>query len=246
MSWTSPRTWVSEEVVTAAILNTHVRDQFGFLGTHGHSGGAGDGAQAVGSLSVVTFADQAGDPGAAGTLQRNGAALKYHDGVGVVVLSGTAVAGTASLRALGTANGTQAAPGIHTHTVGNRNVGNIDNQGSSYLPNNTTAVTLATGTPGNGTATGTNESWAVTGVVHRTNNIAITSTFGLKVYVDTTLVASVVSTLGGGNRSYLVSGVLNAISTGAVHSVKLAAQRVGTGSSEFHVGGAIGVRAFSL
>ena len=27
MAWTSPRTWVSGEVVTAALMNTHVRDQ---------------------------------------------------------------------------------------------------------------------------------------------------------------------------------------------------------------------------
>ena len=28
MAWTAPRTWVSGEVVTAALLNTHLRDQF--------------------------------------------------------------------------------------------------------------------------------------------------------------------------------------------------------------------------
>lgn len=28
MAWTAPRTWVTSEVVTAAIMNTHVRDNF--------------------------------------------------------------------------------------------------------------------------------------------------------------------------------------------------------------------------
>lgn len=32
MAWTSPRTWVSGETVTAALLNTHVRDQFDAIG----------------------------------------------------------------------------------------------------------------------------------------------------------------------------------------------------------------------
>lgn len=31
MSWTTPRTWVAGEVVTAAIMNTHVRDNLSFL-----------------------------------------------------------------------------------------------------------------------------------------------------------------------------------------------------------------------
>ena len=31
MSWTAPRTWVAGEVVTAALMNTHVRDDFRYL-----------------------------------------------------------------------------------------------------------------------------------------------------------------------------------------------------------------------
>lgn len=31
MAWTTPRTWVSGEVLTAALLNTHLRDQLNFL-----------------------------------------------------------------------------------------------------------------------------------------------------------------------------------------------------------------------
>lgn len=32
MAWTSPRTWVASEVVTAALLNTHVRDNLKAVG----------------------------------------------------------------------------------------------------------------------------------------------------------------------------------------------------------------------
>jgi hypothetical protein len=31
MAWTTPRTWVDDEVVTAALLNTHIRDNVSFL-----------------------------------------------------------------------------------------------------------------------------------------------------------------------------------------------------------------------
>ena len=34
MPWTTPRTWVDAEVVSAALLNTHVRDNLNFLRTH--------------------------------------------------------------------------------------------------------------------------------------------------------------------------------------------------------------------
>ena len=31
MAWTTPRTWTTSELVTASIMNTHVRDQFNYL-----------------------------------------------------------------------------------------------------------------------------------------------------------------------------------------------------------------------
>lgn len=34
MAWTTPRTWVTSEVVTASIMNTHVRDNFEETGPH--------------------------------------------------------------------------------------------------------------------------------------------------------------------------------------------------------------------
>lgn len=36
MAWTTPRTWATSEVVTAAMLNTHLRDNLNWL--HGHHG----------------------------------------------------------------------------------------------------------------------------------------------------------------------------------------------------------------
>jgi hypothetical protein len=44
MAWTAPRTWVTGEVVTAPIMNTHVRDNFNALSGHAHTGAAGDGS----------------------------------------------------------------------------------------------------------------------------------------------------------------------------------------------------------
>lgn len=37
MSWTTPRTWVAGEIETAAIFNTHVRDNLSYLGTRTES-----------------------------------------------------------------------------------------------------------------------------------------------------------------------------------------------------------------
>lgn len=34
MAWTTPRTWVTSELVTAALMNTHLRDNLNFLTTN--------------------------------------------------------------------------------------------------------------------------------------------------------------------------------------------------------------------
>jgi len=31
MAWTTPRTWVDEELIDATILNTHIRDNLNYL-----------------------------------------------------------------------------------------------------------------------------------------------------------------------------------------------------------------------
>ena len=33
MPWTTPKTWATNEVVTAANMNTHLRDNMAFLGS---------------------------------------------------------------------------------------------------------------------------------------------------------------------------------------------------------------------
>jgi plastocyanin len=51
MAWTSPRTWVTAETVTAAQFNEQIRDNESALSTHTHTGVAGDGAQAIGTTT---------------------------------------------------------------------------------------------------------------------------------------------------------------------------------------------------
>ena len=122
MAWTAPRTWVADEIVTAALLNAQLRDNALVLSTHAHTGAAGMGASTLSavtmtSLATATFADQSGNPSTNGRLQRNGANLLYYDGSSAIDLTASdQSAGTASLRTLGTGS-TQAAAGNHTHDV---------------------------------------------------------------------------------------------------------------------------------
>lgn len=70
MAWTAPRTFTSGEVVTAAALNTDLRDNMNELVLHRHSGGSGSGSNALGSLTSVTFIDAAAPAAPGGTLTR--------------------------------------------------------------------------------------------------------------------------------------------------------------------------------
>jgi hypothetical protein len=45
MAWTNPRTWTDSELVTAAIMNTHVRDNLAALGEPKHAWKTGDTAR---------------------------------------------------------------------------------------------------------------------------------------------------------------------------------------------------------
>lgn len=58
MAWSVPRIWAVGEVLTAANMNTYIRDQQVFVGVHDHSGDAGDGS------SVFDLTDQGSDPAA--------------------------------------------------------------------------------------------------------------------------------------------------------------------------------------
>ena len=115
MAWTSPRTWVAAEVITAALFNTHIRDNLLALSGHGHSGAAGDGAMALASLSTVDLADQSGSPAQAGRLQRNGAVLEYYNSAVVYPGEADGITSHGSLRTLGS-GAQQAAAGDHTHS----------------------------------------------------------------------------------------------------------------------------------
>ena len=53
MAWTSPRTWVAGNALTAAQLNVDVRDNTNALSGHGHTGAAGDGALAINPAGIV-------------------------------------------------------------------------------------------------------------------------------------------------------------------------------------------------
>jgi hypothetical protein len=106
-------------MVTAAMLNTHIRDNLLVLSTHAHSGAAGMGSSTLSGVSlsalvIPVLADQSGSPGTAGRLQRDGNNLEYYNGSAVVGLYADGAAGVATLRTLGTGS-TQAAAGNHTH-----------------------------------------------------------------------------------------------------------------------------------
>ena len=139
MVWTAPRTWVTAEIITASLFNTHIRDNSLALDQHGHDGSAGDGGTSLGALAKETFADAAAPaaPGAGKTAlyavsgrphYRAGAAgadtdlaattdthATRHEPSGADVMAVDAVAGTGSLRTLGT-GAQQAAVGSHGHS----------------------------------------------------------------------------------------------------------------------------------
>jgi hypothetical protein len=138
MVWTAPRTWAVGDVTTAVLLNLHIRDNQLALDQHGHDGTAGDGGTSLGDLVKAILADASAPaaPGAGLTVVysvssrphfRDGAAgadttladkdenhASNHDPGGSDTMAVDAVAGTGSLRTLGS-GAQQAATGNHTH-----------------------------------------------------------------------------------------------------------------------------------
>ena len=151
MAWTTPRDWtgISNDIVTAAMLNVDVRDNLGVLSTHTHTGAAGFGASRMSGLTLaalvtLTFADQSANPDAAGELQRNGNDLLWYGSSVVNLTAADASAGTASLRTLGTTS-VKAAAGNHTHTMSE--VGSTEALGSENIgADSGVDVTIATAT----------------------------------------------------------------------------------------------------
>ena len=118
MAWTAPRSWTSS-MVTAAMFNTDIKANSDALSGHEHSGDPGDGSATLSGVSLSALvtpvlASQGSSPGTAGMLLRKGNNLEYHNGSDVVGLYADGVAGTATLRTIGTGS-TQAAAGNHTH-----------------------------------------------------------------------------------------------------------------------------------
>ena len=158
MAWTAPRDWtaISGGIVTAASLNTDLRDNLGVLSTHAHSGAAGMGASSLSGLTLaalvtLTFADQSANPDAAGELQRNGNDLLFYGSSAVNLTTADASAGTASLRSLGTTS-VKAAAGNHTHTMSE--VGSSENQNRANIgADSGVDVTIATVSRSAGTST---------------------------------------------------------------------------------------------
>ena len=141
MGWTTPRTYVVGEQVTAAVLNVDQRDNLDQFAIHAHNNVAGDGASSLGNLVKATYTD-ASAPSAPGSGLTNiytvsgrpfyrahgGASTQLlinsdlhsqahdqaHEPGGVDTMAVDQGAGVGSLRTLGTSS-TQIAAGNHTH-----------------------------------------------------------------------------------------------------------------------------------
>jgi len=180
MAWTTPRDWtgISDDIVTAAMLNVDVRDNLTVLSTHTHTGAAGQGGASMSGLTLaalvtMTFADQSANPDAAGELQRNGNDLLWYGASVVNLTAADASAGTASLRSLGTTS-VKAAAGNHSHVPGTPNQTNVD---ATALITDGNETTVASGTIA---VQGASEALAVCATVLLYNGTGNTYTLRLK------------------------------------------------------------------
>jgi len=196
MAWTAPRDWaaISGGIVTAASLNTDVRDNLGVLSTHTHTGAAGFGASSMTGLTLaaivnLTFADE-GAPTSAGELQRHGNDLKFYGSSAVTLTASDASAGTASLRSLGTTS-VKAAAGNHTHTLSQEHASVSAETSISCLGDNNehTVITVsrAAADASNGLFLA---GYFEPGVITQLGN---TYDMTFKIYAGVTLLASIVT-----------------------------------------------------
>ena len=213
MAWTAPRDWsdntaVPDGIVTAAMLNTDVRDNLGVLSTHTHTGAAGQGGTSMSgltlaSLATLTFANQSANPDAAGELQRNGNDLLWYGASVVNLTAADASAGTASLRTLGTTS-VKAAAGNHTHGIDE--IGTpllyVSGRGgyNGYVWQDVSETVSTTenllGAAQSPTFTGDNMGRVVSGFwVGGHNDGSEGFDYTLRLYIDGSLVASTTTTL---------------------------------------------------
>jgi hypothetical protein len=229
MAWTTPRDWtgISNDIVTAAMLNVDVRDNLGVLSTHTHTGSAGQGASSLSGLTLaalvtMTFADQSANPDAAGELQRNGNDLLWYGASVVNLTAADASAGTASLRTLGTTS-VKAAAGNHTHVPSSAASG--ASKASATVSSSETDVVTHSATPG-----ATSRGWAIFGAGHARD---YNDTYTFKLYFGTTLLDTVTGITGAGLDAN-INGLSGFQESPAVssHTIKMTAQRTaGSGDS---------------
>ena len=216
MAWTAPRDWtgISDDIVTAAMLNTDVRDNLLFLGGtsdvttgHTHTGAAGMGAKSMSGLTltnlgVLTFADQEENPDAAGELQMNGNDLLWY-GASLVNLTAADASSGASLRSLGTTS-VKAAAGNHTHGIDEIDtpLKYVSGRGSTngYVWQDVTESVGTTesllGAAQSPTFSGANVGRVVSGFwVGGHNDGDEAFEYTLRLYIDGSLVASTTTTL---------------------------------------------------
>ena len=229
MAWTTPRDWtgISDDIVTAEMLNVDVRDNLTVLSTHTHTGAAGQGGASMSGLTLaalvtLTFADQSANPDAAGELQRNGNDLLWYGASVVNLTAADASAGTASLRSLGTTS-VKAAAGDHTHTPSS--VASGSSKASATVSSSETDVVTHSATPG---AAG--RSWAIFAAGHARD---ASDTYTYKLYFGTTLLATVTGITGAGLDANIngLSGLQESPAVSS-HTIKMTAQRTaGSGDS---------------
>lgn len=58
MAWTTPKTWVDQETVSADDFNTQIRDNLDSVSGHTHTGVAGDGSATLDSLDYIDLDQQ--------------------------------------------------------------------------------------------------------------------------------------------------------------------------------------------
>lgn len=141
MAWTTPKTWVDQETVSADDFNTQIRDNLDSVSGHTHTGAAGDGSATFSSLDYIDL-DGQGALSAPATGHTRFAANTD---------------GTLRYYANGASEKT-VADTTHTHTIGGSNTATDDSHGTlsvytgAYAATHTEAT--RTFTPNSSTGTG--------------------------------------------------------------------------------------------
>lgn len=145
-TWDTPRTWVANEVPTAAVMNAAIRDQQVVIGVHAHDGSAGEGNDELTGLDSIAF-DDIGPP-TAYQWKRDGPHLKWHNGTKVIALTEPdAAAATPSPRTIGPGE-FQAASGTHTHKSSFDRTGAQASVGGAGGTSTQTGTTITSGGTG--------------------------------------------------------------------------------------------------